>query len=166
MILVTRTAMALFLGAACLLSAPARAQDCLLPEEAEAFAIVSLRSRMMVGDLQCRTVSGYNQFVSRFGTQLLRADARLDEFGRRAAPQAARQGINRLHANLANAWAQDAMVSAGRGRDFCAEAAAAFTEAMALGEAEDLAPTAVRLTEPMRGQMPPACAAATPRPAD
>lgn len=70
------------------------------------------------------------------------------------------------HANLADAWAQNAMVSAGRGRDFCAEAAAALTEAMALGEADHLASTAARLTEPQHGQLPPACAAATRQPAD
>lgn len=77
---------------------------------------------MVVGVLQCRAGREYNQFVSRFATQFRRADDRLDEFVRRAAPQAAGRGIDRLHANLANAWAQDAMVSAGRGRDFCAAA--------------------------------------------
>lgn len=121
---------------------------------------------MVVGVLQCRAGRAYNQFVSRFATQFRRADDRLDEFVRRAAPQAAGRGIDRLHANRANAWAQDAMASAGRGRDFCAEAAAALTEALALGEADNLAPTAARLTEPQHGQVPTANAAATRRPAD
>jgi len=106
-------------------AAPAQAQSCIRPAEKSAFDVRALQSQLMVAALNCGQEDQYNQFVTRYRTELGGAYNTINSSFRRAGGQRA---LDSYITTLANAQSQDGI---RQGTRFCANAAPMFEAALA-----------------------------------
>lgn len=140
----------------CVVSGPALAQDCAYPEEAEAFAIIALRMRMMVDALICRAGNDYDRFVLRFENQLQMAERMTRDHFSRTSPANASLAWDRWNTELANAWSEFAVRN---GVAHCEEMQRLSGELTSLETATSLAGVADRIANSVRSRLPVTCRA-------
>jgi hypothetical protein len=140
-------------------SSSGAAQDCAFPAEAEAFAVESLRLRMVVGALQCNEPAAYSAFINRFRQQLRDADRHSREHFARTAGTSAHDSWKTV---TTAAWADHA---AGLGPGYCDVTRRLFQELAALPPGPSLVSLAERISEGVPVRTPAACRAPDVAPA-
>ena len=126
-------AMALIANA---LAVPAAvAEPCARADEKRAFDVASLKSELMVTAIACQMQDRYNQFVSRYRSELQSDELALNRYFARAAGHRAQQSHDNYITGLANTQSEEGV---HQGTLFCTRHLPMFDEVMALKSAKDL----------------------------
>ena len=133
-ILTCLVAAGLLVGQVC--SAAAAAPDpCARPVEKAAFNITGLKSQLMVTAISCQAQARYNQFVTRYRTDLVSQEKALNGYFQRTSGRSAQKAHDDYITSLANSQSQVGIKS---GTLFCDRTVGLFDEVMALKDGKDL----------------------------
>ena len=113
----------------------ASADPCARPAERAAFDTAALKSALMVTALTCHAEDRYNQFVTRYRADLLRAEHALGGYFGRAFSRVGRKAFDDYITSLANAQSE-AEISLGSA--VCDQRLAMFDRVLALGTSTEL----------------------------
>lgn len=119
------------LAAGLAVSGVAWAEPCARPAEHAAFDMAALKSALMVTALTCHAEDRYNQFVTRYRADLLKAERALGAYFSRS--QAGRKAFDDYITSLANAQSE-AEISLGAA--ICEQRLPIYDRVMALGTTE------------------------------
>ncbi len=121
---------------ASLLAAPlASASECAGPGDRHAFDVAGLKSELMVMALSCGEQSKYNQFVSRYKSDLAAQESALSGYFRHAYGRSAQKAHDDYITQLANAQSDNGLKL---GVVFCQQNAGMFEEVQALHGGSEL----------------------------
>jgi hypothetical protein len=121
--------------AAASLAHAAIAGTCLHPEDSTAFAVVSLKSALMVGALSCGHQEQYDIFMTRFQPYILAEQRLVDHYFGRTGGLYAQIQEDAFVTQLANTQSQQSL---DLGANFCADNEQVFTQILALATPDDL----------------------------
>ncbi len=124
------------LAAAALLAstALALAESCARPPEKAAFDVAGLKSELMVVAIACQQQDRYNQFVTRFRSDLQGDERSLNGYFARTGARAQQRHDDYI-TNLANTQSEDGIK---QGTLFCDQHKSMFDEVLALKDGHDL----------------------------
>lgn len=122
---------------ACLLAAPlaSAATECAGPSDRNAFDVAGLKSELMVMALSCGEQSKYNQFVSRYKSELSAQEVALNGYFKHAYGRSAQKAHDDYITQLANAQSDHGLKL---GVVFCQQNAGMFEEVQALHGGSEL----------------------------
>jgi len=137
----------------------AEAGACARPADLNAFNVAALKSRLMVTALTCNAREKYNDFVTRYRTDLVRQEKALDGYFGRAYGRNARQQHDQYTTLLANSESE---IGEQQGTLFCAHNVGLFDQALALHDGAALPGFAAAQAIPQPTTLTP-CPVAPPR---
>jgi hypothetical protein len=108
----------------------AEAASCANPIEMRAVRTAAVQQRLMVAALTCHAIPQYNRFVTTYQAELQQSDRQLQDFFRRLYGQAGTSNYHSFKTKLANTSSMDSIKD---GLGYCADAQAAFDEALSDG---------------------------------
>ena len=116
---------------ACLLAAPlaSAASQCASPGDRHAFDVAGLKSELMVMALSCGEQSKYNQFISRYKSDLAMQETALTGYFKHAYGRSAQKAHDDYITQLANVQSDNGLKL---GVVFCQQNAGMFEEVQAL----------------------------------
>jgi hypothetical protein len=111
------------------------ATDCARPDDARAFAVIGLKSELMVTAISCHSQDKYNAFMTRYRSEFANEEKALNAYFKRAYGRSATKAHDDYITSLANVQSHDGLQA---GTAFCASLEPMFDEVMSLHDASEL----------------------------